>query len=592
MRREMKQPRTSCSLTSHCRAASVAVAVFGLFLVALLGTATTMPMVWDEGNTLSRALLIAEGEWTYTVVGEGHPPLSGLLVLAGWSVGRDWLHPLAAMRLGPIVLFSLGAGAMCYRLARDWSPLAAWAGAAALLLMPRMFAHAHVAASDGPLTACWLLAWAAFPTTAARHAGPPGAARPGATKSSLPTACASLLPTLGSLLWGAALGLCLATKATGWLAPLPFLAYGLIDRRWTVWRTLLAGMLVALGVFYLVNPPLWSRPVDGLLTFFDLNLHRADQPGLNISTWFLGQMHNLDYPLPWYNTLVWLGLTTPPVLLIFAIFGMVTVWRQRRLYRGGLLLAMNWLLLLVVRALPWAPPHDGIRLFLPSFGFLAALAGVGTAAAVAWAARRRLTDRGTVSGKDDENRPAPLSDRRRRVARRLAAGVATLYLLTAAELFIYAPQWLSYYSPAVGGLPGATAMGMEPTYWWDSLDRQTLDWLNRNTPPGEKVSFAAGSVENLLWMRRWRLLDPPAAADLPGPFRWYVVQHRPSAWRPVDPWLIDQAKPAHQNRLLGVPLLSVYDYRQWRRAWRKLALAPSRAIRAKQQPPQQPGANQ
>ena len=32
------------------------------------------------------------------------------------------------------------------------------------------------------------------------------------------------------------------------------------------------------------------------------------------------------------------------------------------------------------------------------------------------------------------------------------------------------PVPLSYFSPIVGGLPGATALGMEPTYYWDGLD--------------------------------------------------------------------------------------------------------------------------
>ena len=30
------------------------------------------------------------------------------------------------------------------------------------------------------------------------------------------------------------------------------------------------------------------------------------------------------------------------------------------------------------------------------------------------------------------------------------------------------PVPLSYYSPLIGGLPGAAAIGMEPTFYWDS----------------------------------------------------------------------------------------------------------------------------
>ena len=34
---------------------------------------------------------------------------------------------------------------------------------------------------------------------------------------------------------------------------------------------------------------------------------------------------------------------------------------------------------MVLRALPNAPGHDGVRLFLPAFAFLACLAGIGLA---------------------------------------------------------------------------------------------------------------------------------------------------------------------------------------------------------------------
>ena len=52
------------------------------------------------------------------------------------------------------------------------------------------------------------------------------------------------------------------------------------------------------------------------------------------------------------------------------------------------------------------------------------------------------------------------------------------------------PVPLSYYSPLVGGLPGAARMGMEPTYYWDALQPEVLEWLNSHTSTGQKVMFA------------------------------------------------------------------------------------------------------
>src|SRR5262249_44807344 len=147
----------------------------------------------------------------------------------------------------------------------------------ALLMMPRLFAHAHYATLDGPLTAAWLLTWAAF-TPAARD-------------------------WRWTPLFGAMLGLAMAAKFTGWLVPLPFLAWSLVYRNRGGWRALAVGVPIALALFVLLNPPLWSEPIAGLRMFFDLNLSRAARAEHNISTQFLGRMYNLDYPLPWYNTL-------------------------------------------------------------------------------------------------------------------------------------------------------------------------------------------------------------------------------------------------------------------------------------------------
>jgi len=518
---------------------SVAVAC----AVGLLATSPGLPITWDEGNAIWRSqgiqrwvgLLVAgdggqrqldplsaEGiaeYWRYTTQIEGHPAFYGIVIAAARWMSHVWLGPLESSRFGPILLFGLAAGVMFYRLAADYSIAAASGGVAALVLLPRMFAHAHFASFDGPLTSCWILAWAAF------------------------------APAQNSwrwtLLFGVALGMTLSTKATGWIAPLPFLASTLIYRDRRAAKTLAVGAPVALVTFLLLNPPLWHDPFQGWMTFFGMNLNRG---GFNISTQFFGRMYSLDHPLPWYNTLVWTGITVPLGILLLMGVGVVVVLRRWRDHRAGMLLLLNGLLLLIVRALPWAPPHDGVRLFLPSFAFLAALAGVGCASVISRAARRR---------------------------RLAVGGVVLLYAGSASSLFWYAPQWLSYYNLAIGGLSGATALGMEPTYYWDGLDRSVLDWLDRHTGPDEKVCFGAASAENLAIMRRWGTLAVEFRPDAPGAYRWYVIQHRPSGWQPPDRWLVEHAEPAYRKVIrrggwgpwrLDVPLVEVYAYEQYVRA--------------------------
>ncbi len=508
-------------------------------------------MSWDEGNAIWRSWGIQRwGEllvdrdpgqeplhplsregiakfWPYTTQIEGHPAFYGIVIAVGRSISGGWLDPLGSSRFGPILLFALAAGVMFYRMARDGSVVSAWGAVAALMLLPRMFAHAHFASFDGPLVACWLLAWAAFAPARERWAF--------------------------AALFGIALGMTFSTKATGWIAPLPFVAWTLAYRDRAGAKALALAIPLALGTFYLLNPPLWHQPVRSWMTFFQMNLDRGE---FNISTQFFGRIYNLDYPLPWYNTLVWTGITVPVGILALMLVGVAVALRRGRVDRAGTLLVANALVLLVVRALPWAPPHDGVRLFLPGFAFLAALAGVGAAAVVAFAQRR-----------------AAVGGRSHRVA---AAGVLLLYAGSATSLVWYAPQWLSYYNLLIGGLPGAATVGMEPTYYWDGLDRSVLEWLDRHTGPEEKVRFAAASTENLELMRRWGTLPVEFREDAPGTYRWYAVQHRPGAWQPLDRWLIEQAEPAHRKvirhggfgpwRLDHVPLVEVYSYRDYLRA--------------------------
>jgi len=580
-------------------------------MVALIlwQTSADLPMVWDEGNAIWRAegieawwsrLWAASSNeraqlfdpaiiahyWRYTTQLEGHPAFYGMVIAFGRRLAPDDVPPWQQARLGPIVLFALAAATVHYRLRRLYSSLTAWAAIGCVLLVPRLFAHVHFASIDGPLVSCWLLTWATFPYHALElsersHPGSISGQGKGwflqlrrrnlnALRLSASKAAEVAVdpenadaPSLGTtritsffnfLVFACCLGLALSCKFTGWVC---LGVFGL----WMLWRRGYRGLVwfgfccvVSVVIFVLLNPPLWHEPWAGLAEFWRRNLDRRDY---NVSVQFLGKLYDLYHPLPWYNTLVWVLAAVPLPIVTMAGLGAWDLWRNRRIQPANGLLLLCAVSLLVVRATPWAPPHDGLRLFLPSIAFVGLLAGCG----VSWALRKIRQSYQNGS----------------RIKAATIAGALGLGALGCVlNLYCYAPHWLSFYSVLIGGPRGARTLGMESTYYWDGLTSPVLNWLEEHTAADEKVAFSGPPAENLHLMKRWGRLGFEFRQNAPGEVRWYVLQHRPGAWQPEDWWLVNNARPVFESRLgsrcpclswlLDVPLVSIYDSRDYRRA--------------------------
>jgi len=402
------------------RACFFATLAYSWLVLAL--TAPGIPIVWDEGEYLARAQNIIEWfrympgsmseegifrHWLFIRYGEGHPAGSALPIAMSRWLGSPMLDPLIAARLGPITLFSIACAAIAVRLKTTYGPIAAIAAPVALLTFPRIFSEAHFATQDGQLTAWWLLLWVVQSSTS--------------------------IGTASTISLGIVLGLTTATKFTGWCAWGPTVVGQVIQRNGGALRRLAIAVPVALLVFYVVNPPLWYSPLDGMREHFGRNLGRANT--INITTWFMGNVHSMTRPLPWYNTLVWLVFVTPVPTLAFGIVGLTSCLRSPTPF--SITLVLHWITLMVVRAMPQAPPHDGIRLFLPAFGFWCVFAGIGT---------QRVLDFITR-----------FSSARWRLALRVA--IVAALVGNAINVARYYPQTLSHYNLIAGGLRGAATKG-------------------------------------------------------------------------------------------------------------------------------------
>ena len=459
----------------------------------------------------------------HTVYAEGHPAGYSLSIAVGIRLARllrvdAIFSEKAAYRFGGICLLTLAATAVFIRTSRAFGVVAGLAAVVGTLSCPHVFGHALIAGGDSLLISSWLLSWALFPSAERR--------------------------ATAAILWGVALGLSFSAKFSGFLVVAPFAVVFVLQ---TVFRRpngffrvaarLALGVAVGLAFFLLVNPPLWRDPLEGLATFWKLNVQRS---GFNIPTYFFGEFYTLDRPLPWWNGFFWVVATVPFFLTVLALTTLVdaAIGRGKRAFSDAeegdacvLLVFAAFALgatLPITRAFPGVPVHDGVRLIVASTSFWGLLGGLGAVLL----ARRFWSD--------------ALGARRAAVLR-----LATTLALLApgvADLILIAPQYLSFYSAAVGGLAGATKKGLEPTYYWDSFDADIAARLRELTteardggrPSG--VLFGGFSSLTLYYYKEWgtfatlevaTISDPTALTRL-GDFAFYVSQRRPSALSSFD----------------------------------------------------------
>lgn len=530
--RWLRESRTDCLI-----AVALTIGTFLLLLPGLGGPGVT----WDEAAPNIPAaknqaawfagLSTLDAPFSKATIDEywetpsDHPSFPRMLAAFSLLLFGGIVDELVALRIPSAIWFSLLVGLLFVFLGAHLSRSAALAGALSLVLMPRVFGHAHLYSLDLPIMVMWFVAAV--------------------------SGYAVLRGWLHPVWFGVMYAIAFSTKLHAVFLPAPLLMWAvglmLFDREQAAvyarrlgWAVGLA--FVLLPVIYVgLQPWLWHDTGTRIAErFFDYSRKASTNP---IPLFYLGTIYGAN--TPWHYPLVMLAFTIPGALLVMLVAGTGTAvrslfcvcWKKvpmqaNDMLSAFLLLCMATPLMLVL--LPLAQAYDGVRLFLPCFAFVACLIGVGFHTLVH-----------LLSG---------------RVPRHVVTGVLVV-VMSVPSLVTYSwlhPHYLAYYNGVIGGVSGAHAAGMETTYWCDSITREFLQTINEVAPPNARLrphsmQFAAlDYYQERSWLREdiLRPVEPP--------YTLHLMQMRQGMFRVPEWTLYLRREPLAVVEVDGVVLAALY----------------------------------
>jgi len=433
-----------------------------------------------------------------------------------------------------MLLVAIQTGLLYVLIAENYGRLAGLASVAALLSMPRFFFHAHLSALDVPAAVSVFAVTFVFWKTLERKGW------------------------IWGVLLGVTWGLALATKINAIFIPITLGLWWLLTRRdlQTFGRLVFMG-LVAVPVFVAAWPWLYVKTGERLLAYilFVTSEH-----------WPIGQYYFGEFymPPPWHFGFVMTWAVLPLALTALYVIGIIRIRKARQDEGLGLLLLLSALTPILAIAIGQSMVYDNERLIMVTFPFLAALAGIGFEWVVSgW---NKLSVRG--------GRPL--------VSQIGMLGlVALAFVPQTVMIFRLYPHLLSYYGEGVGGLRGATALGLETTYWCESYSL-ALPVINQHAEPGDTVWADPWSHNVLIYYQmhgRLRddlvILAPQEVASILGPNApqpraypmatadWFIQQHRQTAYgyegENSDIFrMLNSKEIVYEYDFEGVPILTVW----------------------------------
>lgn len=521
--------------------------------LAVIGFTLVACTIRDPGLTVDEPINVGHGKRLIWMIGHrpkdvvqpdgimmlwgaahDHPPLARLLIGLCHAIAdpypddRDIYDPIrgrvaSAAAFAVIIYLSTK---LAFNLAGATAGLVS---GLTVCLMPRLFAHAHLASPEVIAAALHLAGVSAAVWAVAEHDR--GTAR-------------SLY--IRFAIAGCFAGLALLAKLTAILLPVGVLASMLWCRRRAA-CPLCVYAACGLVVFVAGWPWLWPIELPGyspgiigtmerLREFASTGVERA-----TIFVWYFGRQYpNAESGVPWHFVWVYFLVTVPAGLQLFGIaFGLPHLVRDASGRDAAAIVLISLGVVLAAFSLP-IHRYDGERLFLMAFPLWAVVIGVGA----------------------------------RIVFERLAAWRGREFAAVALAVFVAAqsigvvqfhPVQLSYYNGLVGGLAGAEWLGLEATYWGDTV---TVEFLEQFAELADQNDHAAlfptlydGHPVRLTspGMERKHQLITSAERMRGLDFRWAIVFHRQGYIHdPNAKAVMQRGELIHELRRQGVWLTRLY----------------------------------
>lgn len=228
---------------------------------------------------------------------------------------------------------------------------------------------------------------------------------------------------------------------------------------------------IVISTFLLSWPYLWQDPLTHTFNIFRY-YKEIGTGGLGQPQFIIGDGFNL-FPI------VWILLTTPPIVLFLTILGIIAVVLKRCEKEKTAFLWLAWLIIPILRvSVPGSSIYGGVRQIMEFLPAMALLSGLGAQTLV-----EQLKSVSVFT-----------------LLPKILFPVLVLILFIPHLLVMVKmhPNENVYFNFLIGGLKGAKKANIP--YWGNSFGNayyQAAQWINDNAPPGSRVALVQGTSVNI-----------------------------------------------------------------------------------------------